>query len=823
MIGERFEEFRNRLLYSAHPFVMVNVLASLLLLVIRLYEVLSVRSLLPAGIPFGMDLLAALAADAGVYALLFLFLTLLYHGLEKIAGFRTALGVHTALLLIVVLSSAGVSQYYTVTRLALGTDLLGYSWKDIQETVSASGGAGWPVVSAVALLAAVVLFLPSIARRFPTPRFVVFGYYSLIALSLPLYYITDPSPSRFASEAEHTLVENKFAHVAGALIRAAFTSPAGNTTAMAAEYPLYHPSADPDVFGPLFHRGTRKPNIVIIMVEGLGRAFVRDGAYGGFTPFLDSLAGKGLFFPNFLSTTGRTFGVLPSLTASLPFGQKGFMEFGSRMPAHRSLFTILAENGYRTSYFYGGKIDFDGQNVFLERQNVQTVIDEGDFLPPYEKEPANEMGFSWGYGDDDLFRRALQETATFGETPRLEVYMTLSTHEPFIPPHTEEYRTEFERRLAAMDVPAATKDDYRQYRDVYASLLYMDRAIENFIAEYQKRPDFANTIFLITGDHRLIPVPLATKIDRYRVPLIVWSPLLKEHREIRAVSTHADITPTLLSFLKNNYSLTVPDTVHWLGTSIDTAQSFRVHRTRAFMPYKGEISDYVDGNHFLSGDRLFTISDGLNIDEMKNDSIRAVLTAKRDAFIAVNDYVTLKDRIMPSVQTVSAARTDDDSLFARIDRMKLNSDQLFRMARDTAFNGFHEEARGLCRRLLDVNPDYHDVRTLMGRTLLWDNRNGDAETVFREVIRRAPNYADAYFGLAQTQYFSNDLDEAMKNIITALELQPENAEARYLHARLLEKRGNTAEALAEVTVVVRQQPDLEEAVQMKQRLQRTKR
>jgi len=48
--------------------------------------------------------------------------------------------------------------------------------------------------------------------------------------------------------------------------------------------------------------------------------------YGGFTPYLDSLTTKSLYWENFLSNTGRTFGVLPSLLGSLPFGKSGFME-----------------------------------------------------------------------------------------------------------------------------------------------------------------------------------------------------------------------------------------------------------------------------------------------------------------------------------------------------------------------------------------------------------------------------------------------------------------------------------------------------------------
>ncbi|RXM38308.1 hypothetical protein BOQ62_17910, partial [Chryseobacterium sp. CH21] len=51
--------------------------------------------------------------------------------------------------------------------------------------------------------------------------------------------------------------------------------------------------------------------------EGFGHAYTSPKGYiGNFTPFLDSLSQKSLFWENNLSSAGRTFGALPSLTGS---------------------------------------------------------------------------------------------------------------------------------------------------------------------------------------------------------------------------------------------------------------------------------------------------------------------------------------------------------------------------------------------------------------------------------------------------------------------------------------------------------------------------
>src|SRR5205085_4463090 len=113
-------------------------------------------------------------------------------------------------------------------------------------------------------------------------------------------------------------------------------------------YPFLHTiDTSSDVLSPLFNKQQAPPNLVFIVVEGLGRAFSNKDAYlGSFTPFLDSLSDKSLYWSNFLSAGGRTFAMLPSVFGSLPYGKNGFTELGDHMPKHVSLFSVLKQNGY---------------------------------------------------------------------------------------------------------------------------------------------------------------------------------------------------------------------------------------------------------------------------------------------------------------------------------------------------------------------------------------------------------------------------------------------------------------------------------------------
>jgi len=75
---------------------------------------------------------------------------------------------------------------------------------------------------------------------------------------------------------------------------------------------------------------------------------------------------------------------------------------------------------------------------------------------------------------------------------------------------------------------------------------------------------------MITGDRRLPELLVDTRIERYQVPLIVYSPLLKQPRAIKAAPSQFDIAPSLLAFLGHGYGLRAPDEVTWIGTGLDT-------------------------------------------------------------------------------------------------------------------------------------------------------------------------------------------------------------------------------------------------------------
>ncbi|MDQ6903287.1 MAG: LTA synthase family protein [Bacteroidota bacterium] len=413
-----------------------------------------------------------------------------------------------------------------------------------------------------------------------------------------------------------------------------------------AHYPFLHTVDSVDVLSPFFNKTATPPNIVFIVVEGLGRAFSNKDAYlGSFTPFLDSLSDKSLYWSNFLSEGGRTFAMLPSIYGSLPFSKNGFLELGDQMPAHLSMINILNNNGYKSNFFYGGDASFDNMDKFLKMDGAG-VYDEKTFPAGYSKMPSSSSGFTWGYGDEELLER-VNEVSQNEASPKFNMVMTLSTHSPFLLAHQDKYLQMFEQRMQTLQFTDDQKKEHRLYDHQYASILYCDEAIRNFMTSYAQRADFSNTIFVFTGDHRMPEIPMSTKIDRYHVPLIIYSPLLKRGQTFAAMSTHFDIAPSMLALLKNTYNLKVPAVATWMGTGLDTAHEFRNIHAYPFIQTKTDMLDYVMDEYMLHGDDLFKISNNMGLDPVENDAEKTKLKNAFNRFKQKNNQLANTKSMLP--------------------------------------------------------------------------------------------------------------------------------------------------------------------------------
>ena len=764
--------------------LMISFFGCLLVLTLFQYGVLYYKGVLDS--IFSISLLKAIVHHIGFTAITGIIMVFPFNFWENLRS-KYGFNIVFVLLSFILIIEAMLTGYYCSTLVPLGSDLLGYSYSDMKITIANSGGFMLSVYLFIGVVILISLFLGlyrvtskvyhRISRMYP---------FTIVLFSLFLASLfTDGKP----------INQNKTQYLVVNLYN---SSTEDNSYTSTEEYPLVKKPNIENVLGEYFTLKEQKPNIVFIMVEGLGRDFVGEGAeYGGFTPYLDSLTTKSLYWENFLSNTGRTFGVLPSLLGSLPFGKSGFMEL-EEFPNKLTLFSVLKNNGYHTSFYQGTNSSFDKVDRFLNSENVDFVLDKSGFGVNYQQQAEDAAGSSWGYPDKELFKKSISLPREENQ-PRLEVYMTISTHEPFIPPSQEYYEREVETILSKGNFDSRVEKIIEKNDNVFATLLYTDEAIKWFMQAYKSQPNYENTIFIITGDHRLIPIPQRNNISRFHVPLIMYSPMLKTTRKMSSVSSHFDVTPSILALLENQYELKMPKKVAWMGGALDMQTAFRSTKNIPLMRNKNELKEYI------SEEKLYTDGDIMEIDENMDISSAfggSSVEATLERFKSINHYVTTENKIIPdslAIFTIQKEKfTDSETVWLNSVYDGKDSDKGYFKARELAWNKKWDKALLLCRYNLSEAPSHIDTKILMGRVNSWKGNHDKAIEILKECININPNYIDSYAALFDVYFWSDKTKEALELTIA---VEANSASANEISAKISRARSQARKANIKINEV----------------------
>lgn len=567
-------------------------------------------------------------------------------------------------LTLLIILQGGLLFYFTKMLLPLGTDLYAYSLNDIFLTVKASGELNLFNILAILFVLVFVYVLLGLGKWIPLK------YHTAVLLTMVCYGyligigIAKNTQKEQAAELERNLMANKSSYFYDQsynyftsneyLYFDFFLASANSGDRLVSKdltetnYPFLHSNDYPDVLGPYFDEFDTLPDIVFVIVEGLGKAYSGEDAYlGSFTPFLDSLSEHSLYWKNGLSTTGRTFGVLTGMFGSLPFAQKGFMDQAPNLPLHHTLLSLLKTNGYFTNFHIGADKNFDNVNYFLQYQQVDRILDMTSFDADFEETPS-KSGFSWGYPDKAMFENGMRKLPVNSGLPQVSIFQTQTSHDPFLIPDEEKYLAMFEKYIQndLISLPLTT-GEYRKYKNMYASILYVDEAIKEFFQAYQKLPNYENTVFIITGDHRLPEIPLATTIDRFHVPIMIFSPKLNRPKRMHGVTSHFEITPTILSLLENRFDLDLPSKVAWKGYVMDTSSTFQSKISNPLMRNKNQLVDYISGEYVLADNQLYQLYDNMGMEPVTDVAMKEKLLTELATYKNSNRFSTENNRILP--------------------------------------------------------------------------------------------------------------------------------------------------------------------------------
>ena len=269
-----------------------------------------------------------------------------------------------------------------------------------------------------------------------------------------------------------------------------------------------------------------KPNVIFIVWESFTEKAThihRDGKE--VTPRFNELKKEGIYFSNIYATGDRTDKGIVGVLSGYP-AQPTTSIVKTPMKANKlpMISSTLANNGYSTSFYYGGELEFANMKAYLLGGSFKKFTSKWDFRP-------EDQNSKWGAHDGVVMKKVLEglnkETAPFFCT-----WLTLSSHEPF-------------------EVPVPTVFEGKDEASLFLnSLHYTDEVVYDFIEQCKKQAWWPNTLVVIVADHGHRQPPTGKKINDFKIPVLLLGGALSQKGIVKdRVGSQVDIAATVLSQL----------------------------------------------------------------------------------------------------------------------------------------------------------------------------------------------------------------------------------------------------------------------------------
>jgi phosphoglycerol transferase MdoB-like AlkP superfamily enzyme len=269
---------------------------------------------------------------------------------------------------------------------------------------------------------------------------------------------------------------------------------------------------------------TNRPNIIFIILESFTAKFVGClGGEPGVTPNLDQIAANGLLFTHIYAAGDRSEKGLVAVLSGYPNQAiTSIVKTPTKTTNIPCITRVLEKENYKTSYTYGGELEFANIKSYLRNVRFDKLTSEYDF-------PPEERTTSWGVHDQYSLAKFLNDINSSAQ-PFFATLFTLSSHEPYDVPMKPRFKG-----------PGITL----LYKN---SVAYTDSCIGDFIHKLQKKPLWNNTLIVLVADHGH-PRPGNDPNDapsKFRIPLIFSGGALNIKGKINSIGSQTDIVTTVL-------------------------------------------------------------------------------------------------------------------------------------------------------------------------------------------------------------------------------------------------------------------------------------
>jgi phosphoglycerol transferase MdoB-like AlkP superfamily enzyme len=330
-------------------------------------------------------------------------------------------------------------------------------------------------------------------------------------------------------------------------------------------------------------------NVVFILLESFGSMYCGPNNPESFTPFLDSILLKSMYFEHGIANGRTSMDALPAVISSIPMWMnESFILSSYSSNQFQGIPSILKGNGYSSAFFHGatnGSMRFD---AFASAAGFDSYYGRTEYN--------NEAHFdgNWGIEDHHFLAWSLGQMDKM-KKPFFSMVFTLSSHHPFTIPK------DYQKKVKKGPEPLC------------ATLSYVDIALREFWNKAQKKSWFKNTIFVFCSDH-VGPTGRSDRSDLawlHRVPIAFYHPTVSlPHIDSLVPFQQIDILPTLMDLLN------IRSQYYAFGTSYFNKQKQPkiIYAQENLMAYQGT-KDLLVWN--LSSMKKRSKSDDLEIKKMK--------------------------------------------------------------------------------------------------------------------------------------------------------------------------------------------------------------
>lgn len=273
---------------------------------------------------------------------------------------------------------------------------------------------------------------------------------------------------------------------------------------------------------------TKRPNILIMLMEGFGGVFVEPlGGLPDVAPNFNRLTEEGVFFTNCYANSFRTDrGTVCTFSGYLGLPTASVMKIPAKSRTLPSIAEELVKAGYKTDFLYGGDINFTNMKSYLLSKGYQHLRADKDFTL------AEQTSNAWGVNDDITFDYLYNQLKDRKEAPWHTAFLTLSSHEPFEVPY------------------------HRLEEKIPNAFAFTDDCLGKFIDKLKQTPAWDNLLVVCLPDHGFYypRKGLNTGPQFYHIPMLWLGGAIKQPMKIDKIMNQSDLASTLLGQLGMDHS-----------------------------------------------------------------------------------------------------------------------------------------------------------------------------------------------------------------------------------------------------------------------------